>query len=354
VNVAEATAAVEAAEADLDAAKRAALLADREYGETLLSAEAVDPVALTLARGKRDDARNAVREAEARFASARDEHAAALAAYRAEDAREAARVAEEARQADHAARVAPQVAALDAALAVVEEAARDVMRVASVVLDPDVVMRAEHPDARARLVAGVHRAAPFVTAVARAEVAGEDLAGAADDLAMIDPSHAALAPTRMAIAATSTSIIFEQTIKLAALVGRTDRPHAHPVGRARAGVAELAFSRKTGRFWGGDRAARETHLRALIPPAIDVIVPQVIEQIRPWAPCGPFFVNVGGTQRHEIPEDRPQLRTAEGELRNAFGAPATPREQIISYLCLDVMEHELVPDVTAPPGMKAA
>ncbi len=223
MSVAEATAALEAAEAALEGAKAAAVLADRAYRQTL-SAEAVDHLALAWARGERDGARNAVHEAEGRLAAARDEHAAARAAQRAEDAREAARVAEQARRADHEARVAPHVADLEAALVVVEEAARDVMRVAAVVFRPDEVMRIEHPDARARLVAAAHGSGPFVVAVARAELAAEDAAGAADALVAIDSTHPALAPARIAIAATSKTIVFEQVIKLAALVGRSNFP----------------------------------------------------------------------------------------------------------------------------------
>jgi hypothetical protein len=348
VDVVEATAAIEAAQSDLSSAKGAAAKADHKYRETVFAAEAIDASALAWARGERDSARNAVRDAEARLVAARDEHTAALAALRDEEACQVARAAEQARQGERDACAAPHVAKLEAALAVVDDGARETMRVASVVFDPDGVLRAEHPDARARVVAAAHRAAPLVTAIARAELAAEDAADAADALAAIDSTHPALASARLAITATSKSVVFEQVIKLAALVGRTDMPHASPIGRARGAIEELRFSRKTGRWWTGDRAARESHLRALISPAVDMIVPQVIEQMTPRAPRGPFFVGTGGTQRHEIPQTRPQLCTPQGELRNAFGPPAPPREQIIAYLGLDGMEHELVPDVAAP------
>jgi hypothetical protein len=88
---------------------------------------------------------------------------------------------------------------------------------------------------------------------------------------------------------------------------------------------------------GTATATREAYYRALIPPAVDLIAEQVAAQIRPWAPCGPFFVNVGGSGRVEIPQERPQLRTPEGELRDAFGPPATPRDQILAFLALNPM-----------------
>jgi hypothetical protein len=112
---------------------------------------------------------------------------------------------------------------------------------------------------------------------------------------------APLASARLAIAATSKSIIFEQVLKLAALVGRSDMAHAPPVARARAAIEELAFSRKTGRFWTGDRAVRESHLHPLISPAVEVIVMQVVEQI-PFKQRGPFFASTGGTQAGDSAE----------------------------------------------------
>jgi hypothetical protein len=65
-------------------------------------------------------------------------------------------------------------------------------------------------------------------------------------------------------------------------------------------------------------------------------------------------VDVGGTQRQAIEQNRPQLRTPEGELRDAFGPAPAPRDQIIAWLALDPMEYDLVPDVAAPYADAAA
>ncbi len=75
---------------------------------------------------------------------------------------------------------------------------------------------------------------------------------------------------------------------------------------------------------------------------------QIPAQIRPWAPRGPFFVNVGGVQRQEIPQNRPQLHASDGEPRNAFGPPSAPREQVIGFLRLEDREYDLVPEIAAP------